>query len=70
MRVGPTKMIIANAFDFLTQISNQHISPDILDSLLQRANGFYNGRRKEDRYLEQKWEEAILIFKNSGSNKS
>jgi hypothetical protein len=28
------QMVIANAFDFLTQISNQHISPDIFDSLL------------------------------------
>ena len=64
------QMVIANAFDFLTQISNQHISTDTFDSLLQMANGFYNGRRQEDRYFDHKWEDAILIFKNRGSHKS
>jgi len=62
--------VIANAFDFLTQISNQHISQDIFDSLLQLANGYYNGRRAEDRYFDHKWEEVILILKNGGSHKS
>jgi hypothetical protein len=64
------QMVIADAFDFLTQISNQHISSDIFDSLLQIANGFYNGRREEDRYFDHKWEDAILIFKNRCSHKS
>ena len=64
------QMVIANAFEFLTQISNQHISTDTFDSLLQMANGFYNGRRQEDRYFDHKWEDAILIFKNRGSHKS
>ena len=47
-----------------TQISNQPISQDIFESLLQLPNGYYNGRLKEDRYFDNKWEEVILILKN------
>lgn len=63
------QMVIADAFDFLTQISKQNINPDISDSLVQIATGFYNGRLKEDRYNDHKWEEAISIFKNRGHTK-
>lgn len=61
------QMVIAEAFDFLTQISNQPVGPDIFHSLLQMATGFYNGRRAEDRYFDHKWDEVILIFKNGSS---
>lgn len=64
------QMVIANAFDFLTQIINQQTSQDIFDALLQLANGYYNGRRKEDRYFDDKWEEVILILKNGGLQRS
>lgn len=64
------QMVIANAFDFLIQIITQHISLDIFDSLLQLANGYYNGRRAEDRYFDDKWKEVILILKNGGLHRS
>lgn len=64
------QMVIANTFDFLTQVINQHSSLDIFDSLLQLANGYYIGRQKEDRYVDDKWEEVILILKTRGLHRS
>jgi len=51
---------------FIAEEKNGNISQDIFDSLLQLANGYYNGRRAEDRYFDHKWEEVILILKNGG----
>jgi hypothetical protein len=64
------QMIITEAFDFLSQISKQQLSPHVFDSLRQTATELFNSRREEDRYCDDKWKEVILSFKNGSTHNS
>lgn len=59
---------IIQSFELLNEIGKKPLSPDVFDLLLQKATKHFNSIREEDRYVDDKWNELMLTFKNGSTH--
>lgn len=60
--------IIIQSFELLNEIGKKPLSSDVFDLLLQKATKHFNSIREDDRYVDDKWKELMLNFKNGSTH--
>lgn len=59
---------IIQSFELLNKIGKKPLSPDVFDLLLEKATKHFNSIREEDKYVDDKWKELLLTFKNGSTH--